>query len=424
MLVEHRIRDAPFCFLSDGGDDDGSIRSLLDPRRCAHLTAAVSTATADLIPGPAFYAARQAVVARLNQLVRGGVPWRCGVLRAFGSSANNFGGHGADLDLCLELPKDEEGSPTPCQAVEDLGALLNANGFLEVDDARKAARIPILQFVDPETGLDCDICINNRLALRNTALLKTYSLVDPRVKVLAAVVKRWSKQRGINSPPDHTLSSYGYLLLLIHFLQRRCPHPVLPVLQRLPPEWDGNWSGRSEGNSRHGASALPTVPVEGNDGRVHETYFYADPDSPVFAGPGATELGEHNEAQLALLRAFAARNTESVGELLVKFFHDYAFGEFDPRRHVCSECWSLPFPRWARSHSPIQTTARRHPNGDFASEGPESRGGLLENARPLRDRGPVRDWLRRGPRAARPHIPRRTGGGGARLRRARGQARR
>jgi hypothetical protein len=36
---------------------------------------------------------------------------------------------------------------------------------------------------------------------------------------LAYVIKHWAKRRRINCPSEGTLSSYGYILCLIHFLQ-------------------------------------------------------------------------------------------------------------------------------------------------------------------------------------------------------------
>jgi len=105
--------------------------------------------------------------------------------------------------------------------------------------SRTTARIPIVQFKDPQTGFDCDISFNNPLAIANTKLLKTYSEIDSRVLPLAFIIKHWAKSRLINSPGDGTLSSYGYIICLIHFLQHR-PIPVLPKLQQIPPDWDGN----------------------------------------------------------------------------------------------------------------------------------------------------------------------------------------
>lgn len=68
-------------------------------------------------------------------------------------------------------------------------------------------------------GFECDISLKNPLALRNTALLRTYSLIDPRVRSLAFIIKHWAKARHLNSPGNGTLSSYGYVLCMLHFLQ-------------------------------------------------------------------------------------------------------------------------------------------------------------------------------------------------------------
>ncbi len=67
--------------------------------------------------------------------------------------------------------------------------------------------------------LKCDIALGNALSIHNTQLLNTYSRIDPRVRELVYIIKHWAKCRDINSPSHHTLSSYGYVLLLIHFLQ-------------------------------------------------------------------------------------------------------------------------------------------------------------------------------------------------------------
>ncbi|CAN0588226.1 unnamed protein product, partial [Ectocarpus sp. 12 AP-2014] len=69
---------------------------------------------------------------------------------------------------------------------------------------------------------------------KNTSVLvgarQAYSVADPRVKELAYVLKRWARRRWVNNASEGTLSSYGYLLCLLHFLQTRNP-PVVPNLQ-------------------------------------------------------------------------------------------------------------------------------------------------------------------------------------------------
>ena len=75
------------------------------------------------------------------------------------------------------------------------------------------ARIPIVKFTDPVSEINCDICVNNLLAVHNTQLLKSYSIYDERFKQLVYIVKYWSKLRNLNEPYQGTLSSYAYVLL-------------------------------------------------------------------------------------------------------------------------------------------------------------------------------------------------------------------
>lgn len=67
--------------------------------------------------------------------------------------------------------------------------------------------------------MECDISLDNPLAVANTQLLRTYSEIDPRIRKLVYLVKHWAKMRHLNSPSDGTLSSYGYILCVLSFLQ-------------------------------------------------------------------------------------------------------------------------------------------------------------------------------------------------------------
>ena len=64
--------------------------------------------------------------------------------------------------------------------------------YLELQmKCRLHARIPVIRFEDPITHIQCDLCFNNILPIRNTFLLKTYSFVDKRVRVLGIIIKKW-----------------------------------------------------------------------------------------------------------------------------------------------------------------------------------------------------------------------------------------
>lgn len=60
------------------------------------------------------------------------------------------------------------------------------------------AKVPIVKIRDPDLGLDCDMNVNNTLALENTRMIKTYVQIDPRVRPLAMIIKHWTKRRIVN----------------------------------------------------------------------------------------------------------------------------------------------------------------------------------------------------------------------------------
>lgn len=178
------------------------------------------------------------------------------------------------------------------EVVEQIGDLLKAGSeYSEVNPLPKA-RVPIVKFYVPAVGLRCDMGVNNNLALRNSRLIRDYSLIDDRLRQLAYFVKYWARRRKINDPYRGTLSSYCYVLMLINFLQVQKP-PVLPCLQSV---------GRKSLDD-------PKHAIQGFD-----TYYYED---------------------IGRLAGFGAANRSSVPELLIGFLRLYAY-EFDFHNHIVS----------------------------------------------------------------------------------------
>mgnify|MGYP000432717360 CR=1 FL=1 len=68
-----------------------------------------------------------------------------------------------------------------------------------------------MKYSDPETGMSCDVCVNNMLAVENTKLLHDYAQIDVRLRQLAFLVKHWAKCRQVNETYRGTLSSYAYV---------------------------------------------------------------------------------------------------------------------------------------------------------------------------------------------------------------------
>ncbi|CAI5710166.1 unnamed protein product [Peronospora destructor] len=310
--------------LCSNGDSEGKMLHTA-PFVTRMMTRWVEREAAVLMPNrTAFRLSRQSIYDQVHAEVISKLSFSC-ELDVFGSSANEFGNEDSDMDMCLVLPKAntptvEEKQRMLLEVVARLES--RPDLFISVDTTRLTARIPIVIFVSRASGIECDLCVENRLAQRNTSMLRAYASADPRVRMLAYVIKRFVKQRRMNCAAEGTLSSYGYLLLLIHFLQRQDP-PVLPVLQALPPNWPNEPCEEELPSVVCRGPSDELDPSASNDTSGIETYFY---DPFAFREPSE---------KLASLRNYCARNRQTVGELLLGFL--YYFGlQFDATRDVVS----------------------------------------------------------------------------------------
>jgi len=89
-------------------------------------------------------------------------------------------------------------------------------------------RIPIIKFTDKEHDFKADIAVNNVLGVANSSLIKIYSQIDKRCKIMGLILKNWAKKWKITS--EDSMSSYALILMLIYFLQLK---KILPSLQKI-----------------------------------------------------------------------------------------------------------------------------------------------------------------------------------------------
>ncbi|KAG9205006.1 hypothetical protein G6514_009465 [Epicoccum nigrum] len=93
-----------------------------------------------------------------------------------------------------------------------------------------------LDFPKTGVGIQCDINFANPLGIHNTHMLRCYSLTDSRVRPMVLFIKSWAKRRKINSSYSGTLSSYGWVLMVLHYLVNIASPPVCPNLQHYLPQ--------------------------------------------------------------------------------------------------------------------------------------------------------------------------------------------
>lgn len=178
-----------------------------------------------------------------------------------------------------------------------------------------------LDFPKTGCGIQCDINFGNSLGIHNTHMLRCYSLTDPRVRPIVLFIKSWAKRRKINSSYSGTLSSYGWVLMVLHYLVNIAQPPVCPNLQRSAPQ--------------------PTD-LAALEQFVKET---------TVNGYNVRFWRNEQEIMQAAQAGRLSQNRQSVGELLRGFFQyfagissGYGYGHRPPQFYWTNEVLSLRTP--------------------------------------------------------------------------------
>ncbi|RDX54462.1 Nucleotidyltransferase [Lentinus brumalis] len=172
--------------------------------------------------------ARTITIKRLNELIHTHFGHDYTV-HPFGSTCYGAGRPESDLDLCIFddrmplgfLPQSRRSADLPIYDVKNIADVLKMAKYERVSFVR--ATVPIVKFTDPETGLSCDVNVNNRLGCYNTLLFRRYCLLFPPLAPAIRKIKSWARHVGLNSPSTpgvpESFSSYALTLMVIAGLQ-------------------------------------------------------------------------------------------------------------------------------------------------------------------------------------------------------------
>ncbi|XP_078285727.1 poly(A) RNA polymerase, mitochondrial isoform X1 [Rhinoraja longicauda] len=176
-------------------------------------------------------------------------------IRPFGSTVNNFGKMGCDLDMFLDLDgisgrnktKPDGAFSVEYQTKRVASERVATQSILSVigecidqfapgcTGMQKIlnARCPLVRFSHQPSGFQCDLTANNRIAMRSTELLYIYSTIDPRVRALVFGIRCWARVQGITSSiPGAWITNFSLTMMVLFLLQRRNP-PIIPTLDQL-----------------------------------------------------------------------------------------------------------------------------------------------------------------------------------------------
>ncbi|KAL5731330.1 hypothetical protein ACHQM5_004069 [Ranunculus cassubicifolius] len=159
------------------------------------------------------------------------------VVEAYGSFIMDIFSNNSDLDLSVNFTND----PAELPRNEKVKALrkfktklfqLQIKGRLCGVEPILTAKVPILRAVDCQTGIECDISVENKDGILKSQFVLIVSEIDERFQKLSSLMKAWAKANDINSSKDRTLNSIAIILLVAFHLQTREP-PILPPFSLL-----------------------------------------------------------------------------------------------------------------------------------------------------------------------------------------------
>jgi len=243
-------------------------------------------------------------------------------LMPFGSVCNNFWNCFSDIDFTILIPNIEKDHRV--HYLDDIICFLKKIGAKSLRMIINPKN-PMVKFIHNKTDMDCDISVNNIFSVRNSKLIKAYSLYDERFRIMGYFIKLWAKANGILGASIGMLSSYSYLNMIIHYLQRVHP-PVLPFLQKLHLS---NTKGREDVDDK-----VTDVEELCNNELKESDVILEESKEPILKDTVKIEenkIGKHLyfEQDLEMVKYYMHEmydvNTQTVSELICGFFKYYLY---------------------------------------------------------------------------------------------------
>ena len=210
--------------LASGGGGKGERGALPPPHRVPFLHEEVLKFEQQVRETSEELQAREMALRRATSVVNYMHP--NATVHVFGSCATNLRLPNGDIDLMIKL--DDYGVNDRALLAKFKRALRESTTASRVLPLPHA-KVPIIKWVDRETGLHLDASFNNRGALRTTELMAHSSAQLPALRPLVLFLKSQLMSHGLNETATGGVGSYLLTNMVRHLLLR----PV-PILSPLP----------------------------------------------------------------------------------------------------------------------------------------------------------------------------------------------
>jgi len=189
------------------------------------------------------------------------------------------------------------------QLLSKVAGELRYRGFAEVNLIAHA-RVPLIKLYDPETGVNCDVCVGND-GVYKSAVLGVFADLDERYRDLVFLVKMWAKRFDCNDATAGSFNSFALSLMSLFHLQTRSP-PILPPVLRLtlPSDAAADADLAAERERANNLEPVRKTPVS----KIRQ-------QSDAMRDVGVVEARAASR-----WRGCGADNTATLAELLVTFF--------------------------------------------------------------------------------------------------------
>lgn len=189
-------------------------------------------------------------------------------VRVFGSFAAELYLPTSDIDLVV-VSESYAWYDVPKYATKrylrDLGGSLRMAGMVNIQIIAKA-KVPIIKFVDPLTGISVDISFENASGMVANETFQRWKTAYPAMPILVLLVKHYLSIRGLNEPYSGGLGSFSVTCLVISLLQ------LLPSVR----------SGRIDPRLHLGVMLLEFFELYGKNFNTEVVGIRVDEDAPGY----------------------------------------------------------------------------------------------------------------------------------------------